>query len=132
MKVIKRNKQEVDFDPNKIIAAVEKANLSIADKDLRLSKLQIAVIADETTKYFAKAGHTPEIEEIQKFVIQAIMKQGAYEVGIAYTEYRYKRELARKANTTDGSILTLLNFENEELKQENSNKNPIIASTQRD
>ena len=132
MKVIKRNKQEVDFDPNKIIAAVEKANLSIADKDLRLSKLQIAVIADETTKYFAKARHTPEIEEIQKFVIQAIMKQGAYEVGIAYTEYRYKRELARKANTTDGSILTLLNFENEELKQENSNKNPIIASTQRD
>ena len=132
MKVIKRNKQEVDFDPNKIIAAVEKANLSIADKDLRLSKLQIAVIADETTKYFAKAGHTPEIEEIQKFVIQAIMKQGAYEVGIAYTEYRYKRELTRKANTTDGSILTLLNFENEELKQENSNKNPIIASTQRD
>ena len=132
MKVIKRNKQEVDFDSSKISRAIEKANLSVANKDERLSKLQIAVIVDEATKYFTSLTHTPDIEEIQDFVIKGIMKQGGYSVAIAYTEYRYKRELARKANTTDDAILTLLNFENEELKQENANKNPVIASTQRD
>lgn len=132
MKVIKRNGKEVDFDGNKIIEAVKRANLEIPNEVNRLSLLQIQVIEEKVEKILRKLNHAPSIEEIQDLVIYGIMQQQAYEVAKVYTEYRFKHMLLRKDNTTDDSILTLVNFTNEELKQENSNKNPTIASTQRD
>lgn len=132
MKVIKRNGQEVEFDHSKIIIAVNKANANCPSEDEKLTPLQIEVIADNVTRKAEKLKHTPNIEEIQDMVIHAIMQQQAYTVAQSYTEYRYKKALVRNANTTDDSILSIVNFANEEIKQENSNKNPIIASTQRD
>lgn len=131
MKIIKRDGKEVEFDKQKIIIAVSKANNEMPEEQ-RLTELQIAVIEEEVEKKLTKQKHTANIEEIQDLVIHAIMKQQAYEVAQAYTEYRYKQALVRKANSTDDSILSLVNYENEEIKQENSNKNPMIASTQRD
>lgn len=132
MKVIKRSGQEVEFDRSKIINAVSKANMACANEDERMTDLQIAVIAESVENKLSKSSHTPEIEYIQDLVIRGIMEQGAFTVAQLYTEYRFRRALVRKSNTTDDSILSLVNFDNEEVKQENSNKNPILASTQRD
>ena len=125
MRIIKRNGQEVKFDPVKIVIAVGKANNDDIKEEERLTDLQIQVIAEQVTKKAEKLQHTPNIEEIQDMVIHAIMQQQAYSVAQAYTEYRYKKTLVRNANTTDDSILSIVNFENEEIKQENSNKNPM-------
>ena len=131
MKVIKRNGKEVDFNIEKILSAVTKANETVID-EFKMSDTQIQVVAEKTEKYLNTLTHTPNIEEIQDTVIREIMRQQAYGVAKNYTEYRYKRELARKKNSTDDTILSLIEYENEEVKQENSNKNPARASVQRD
>lgn len=131
MKVIKRTGKEVDFDKQKIIVAVEKANNEALEKD-RLLPSQIEAIADLVEQHAENLDNAMHIEEIQNEVIYNINRQGNYEVARLYTEYRYKRQLARQKNTTDDTILSLVEYENEEVKQENSNKNPMIASTQRD
>lgn len=132
MKIIKRNGTEIEFNPEKIRIAVSKANNEAPNESDKLTDLQIGVIAEAVTKKISQFSHTPTIEEIQDAVIHEIMRQQAYTVAQLYTEYRYKKQLIRKANTTDDSILSIVNYENEEIKQENSNKNPMIASTQRD
>ena len=132
MKVIKRNGEEAPFDASKIIFAIQKANNEFTDEEQKLTDAQIYVIAENVTKKFKNAHHAATIEEIQNEVVQGIMKQGAYEVAEAYTVYRYKRALSRKGNSTDDAILSLVDYANEEIKQENSNKNPRIAATQRD
>lgn len=131
MKVIKRSGMEVDFDPGKITIAVRNANAE-APANKRLTELQIQVITERVTNQLNEFTHSPSIEEIQNLVIHAIMWQQAYTVAQLYTEYRYKKQLIRAANSTDESILSIVNYENEDIKQENSNKNPMIASTQRD
>ena len=131
MKIIKRSGEEVDYHSGKIINAVSKANNEVPEKE-RLSELQIKVIEDEVHKILLGFSHAPNIEEIQDLVIAQIMRQQAYRVAQVYTEYRYKQALKRKTNSTDDSVLALIEYQNEELKQENSNKNPMIASTQRD
>lgn len=131
MKVLKRNGKEVQFDVQKIINAVNKANKEAPPNEQMIPE-QIQVIGALATDEIEKLGHTPTIENIQDIVIAQIMKQQAYTVARLYTEYRFRRELARKKNTTDDAILSLIDYENEEVKQENSNKNPMIASTQRD
>lgn len=132
MNVIKRNGKEVPFNPQNIINAVTKANLSIDDASQRLSELQIRVVEEQVEKQLQNLGRAAHIEEIQDLVIYAIMAQQAYAVAQHYTEYRYKKALIRKSNSTDDAILALVDYENEDMKQENSNKNPQIASTQRD
>lgn len=132
MNVIKRNGAEVPFNPQNIINAVTKANESIDDVSKRMSELQIRVIEEQVEKKLVTLGRAAHIEEIQDLVIHAIMAQQAYEVAQHYTEYRYKKALIRKSNSTDDAILALVDYENEDMKQENSNKNPQIASTQRD
>lgn len=132
MSVIKRDGQEMPYDAYKIVKAIRAANDSCEDETDRMSEMQIFTIAEDVTRKFRNSQHTPTIEEIQENVINGIMRQGAFEVAKRYTEYRYKRALARKSNTTDDSILSLIDYANEEVKQENSNKNPQIASTQRD
>ncbi len=131
MKVLKRNGKEVQFDVQKIINAVNKANKEAPPNEQMIPE-QIQVIGALATAEIEKLNHTPTIENIQDIVIAQIMKQQAYTVARLYTEYRFRRELARKKNTTDDAILSLIDYENEEVKQENSNKNPMIASTQRD
>ncbi|MBQ1902045.1 MAG: anaerobic ribonucleoside-triphosphate reductase [Lachnospiraceae bacterium] len=131
MKVIKRNGREAAWDLTKIHSAVEKANKEVGAAD-QLTEKEIDVIAEEVETHCKAFHHAPTIEEIQNLVIHAIMRQQKYEVARVYTEYRFKRELLRKSNTTDDRILSLLEYENEEVKQENSNKDPMIASTQRD
>lgn len=131
MKIIKRDGTEVDFNLKKIEKAVTKANNEVP-KELQLIPEQIAVIAQKVKLELDKFKHAPTIEDIQDLVIQEIMRQQAYKVAQLYTEYRYKQMLKRKSNTTDDAILALIEHTNEELKQENSNKNPMIASTQRD
>lgn len=132
MNVIKRNGTEVPFNPQNIINAVTKANNSIDDVSKRMSALQIRVIEEQVEKKLMTLSRAAHIEEIQDLVIHAIMAQQAYEVAQHYTEYRYKKALIRKSNSTDDAILALVDYENEDMKQENSNKNPQIASTQRD
>ena len=132
MRVIKRSGEEVEFERIKIENAVRKANKACPVEEERLTELQIAVIGEYVEDRLNKLTHTPNIEEIQDLVIKAIMRQNAYTVAQLYTEYRYKRALIRKSNTTDDAIMSLVNFSNEDLKQENSNKNPVRASTQRD
>ena len=132
MNIIKRNGEEMPYDASKIIDAITKANNEFDDEEQRLSEAQIYVIAEKVTQKFKHSQHTPTIEEIQNNVIRGIQKQGAYDVAEAYTVYRYKRALKRKGNSTDDAILSLVNYSNEEVKQENSNKNPRIAATQRD
>lgn len=131
MNIIKRNGEENRYKGSKIIKAVSKANQEVPEES-RLSDLQIQVIEERVRKTLETFKHTPTIEEIQDLVIWEIMRQQAYRVAQLYTEYRYKQALKRKSNTTDDSILSLIEYQNEELKQENSNKNPMIASTQRD
>ncbi len=131
VKIIRRNGSEADFDIMKIIKAVSKANQEVRP-DEQLTDNQILVIAELTQQEIFKMQHAPTVEQIQDLVIANIMKQQAYKVAQLYTEYRYKRQLMRKKNTTDDAILSLVECQNEELKQENSNKNSTIASTQRD
>ena len=121
MNVIKRNGSEVPFDPNRIVVAVTKANESIPDESKRLSELQIRVVAEQVERQLGKMTHAPHVEEIQDLVIHAIMAQQAYEVAQHYTEYRFKKALIRQSNTTDDAILSLVEYENEEMKGENSN-----------
>ena len=130
-KVIKRNGQEVNFDLSKIRNAVSKANAEI-DNIHKLNEYQIDAIADNVAGRISQLDRAVNVEEIQDMVETAIMEMRGYEVAQKYVRYRYKRELARKSNTTDNGILALIEQSNEEVKQENSNKNPVINSTQRD
>ncbi len=130
MKVIKRNGTEAVFDEDKIVKAVEKANNGGDAPEL--SQSQINEIADYISYKCQKMGRAVSVEEIQDMVENQIMATGAFEVARRYVRYRYKRTLVRKANTTDSRILTLIEGNNEELLQENSNKDPIVNSVQRD
>ncbi len=131
MKVIKRNASEVDFDITKIITAISKAN-EAAPEDAKMTPLQIRRIAERVVLSCENLGRSPAVEEIQDMVESQIMAHGAFEVAKSYITYRYTRTLVRQSNTTDDKILSLIECNNEEAKQENSNKNPIINSTQRD
>ena len=131
MKVIKRNGSEVTFDPEKITIAISKANGAVADK-YRLNPEDIQDITDIVTYKCSKLGHTPSVEEIQDLVELQIMGHGAYALAKAYITYRYERSLVRQANTTDDTILSLIDCTNELANQENSNKNPQINSVMRD
>lgn len=131
MKVIKRNGSEVDFDLKKIEAAVSGANATV-DEKIRMTPVQIRRITDSVAVKCGDLGRSPAVEEIQDMVEQQIMRHGAFEVAKAYITYRYTRSLVRQSNTTDDKILSLIECNNEEVKQENSNKNPVINSTQRD
>ena len=130
-KIIKRDGKEVDFEEEKIVNAISKANHEIQDI-YKLSDCQIRAIANNVKDQVAESLHTVSVEEIQDLVEKGIMQMRGYEVAQKYVRYRYTRELARKANSTDNGILALLERINEEVKQENSNKNPVINSTQRD
>ena len=131
MKVIKRNGTEVLFDITKIIAAITKANVSV-EEGARMTPMQVKRIAEFVELSCLKMNRSPSVEEIQDLVEYQIMAHGAYEVAKNYVTYRYTRSLVRKSNTTDEKILSLIECCNEEAKQENSNKNPIVNSTQRD
>ncbi len=131
MRVIKRNGAEVEFDIVKIIAAVTKAN-DVVDEDARMTPVQIQRIAESVELSCQSLSRAPTVEEIQDFVEHQIMAHGAFEVAKRYITYRYNRSLVRRSNTTDDKILSLIECNNEEAKQENSNKNPVVNSTQRD
>ena len=131
MKIIKRNGSEVTFDITKIIVAIGKANDTVKENE-RLSIVQINRIAESVALACEKLSRSPSVEEIQDLVEKQIMAHGAYEVAKAYITYRYTRSLVRKSNTTDDKILSLIECNNEEAKQENSNKNPTVNSVQRD
>ena len=131
MRGIKRNGAEVEFDIVKIIAAVTKAN-DVVDEDARMTPVQIQRIAESVELSCQSLGRAPTVEEIQDFVEHQIMAHGAFEVAKRYITYRYTRSLVRRSNTTDDKILSLIECNNEEAKQENSNKNPVVNSTQRD
>ena len=131
MKIIKRNGSEAVFDITKIIAAITKANNVVAENQ-RLTKEQVIDISDKVQKICLKRGHAMNVEEIQDLVENAIMETGAHEVARKYITYRYVQSLKRTHNTTDDKILSLIECNNEEVKQENSNKNPTVNSVQRD
>ncbi|MCI8956752.1 MAG: anaerobic ribonucleoside-triphosphate reductase [Eubacterium sp.] len=130
-KVIKRNGEEVSFDVNKILNAIRAANKEI-EPIYKLNEYQIAAVGKNVTAQIEAAQHAVSVEDIQDMVERGIMEMRGYEVAQKYVRYRYVRELARKSNTTDEGILALIEQLNEEVKQENSNKNPTINSTQRD
>ena len=132
MKIIKRNGQEMTFDNSKIKNAIIKANLSVDDISKRLSDEQIDKMVSKVTGECEAMGRAVGVEEIQDFVEFGIMEQGAFEVAKNYITYRYVRQLARQVNTTDQKIFSLIDCQNEEVKQENSNKNPTVNSVQRD
>ncbi|MCM1040481.1 MAG: anaerobic ribonucleoside-triphosphate reductase [Ruminococcus sp.] len=131
MKIIKRSGAEVSFDLDKIVAAIRKANDSVKDKD-KLTENEINSIAEVVADHCEEMKHSPSVEEIQDMVENQLMKYNAYTMARNYITYRYKRALVRKSNSTDEQILTLLECNNEEVKQENSNKNPTVNSVQRD
>ncbi len=131
MKVIKRNGTEVAFDITKILAAITKANESIEESN-RMTPVQIQRIAESVELACQKTNCSPSVEDIQDLVEYQIMAHGAFEVAKNYVTYRYTRSLVRRSNTTDDKILSLIECCNEEAKQENSNKNPVVNSTQRD
>ena len=131
MNIIKRSGVEVTFDAVKIEDAVKKANATVQERD-RLSASQIRHVVDSVTRLCRKMTHSPNVEEIQDMVEAEIMKQQSYKLASNYITYRYKRALVRKSNSTDEQILSLLECNNEEVLQENSNKNPIVNSVQRD
>ncbi len=131
MKIIKRSGKETGFDKSKIVDAVAKANKEVAESD-RLSEEQIDKIAQHITEVCATMDRIYNVEEIQDMVENEIMACQAYEVARKYITYRYKRALVRKSNSTDQQILSLIECDNEEIKQENSNKNPVVNSVQRD
>ncbi|RHP07473.1 anaerobic ribonucleoside-triphosphate reductase [Dorea sp. AF36-15AT] len=130
-KVIKRNGEEVNFDLTKIENAINKANDEV-DNIYKMNEYQIRAIADDIAQQVSEMRHAVHVEDIQDMVETSIMGMRGYEVAQKYVRYRYKRELARKSNTTDNGILALIEHVNEEVNQENSNKNPVINSTQRD
>ncbi len=131
MKVIKRNGTEVSFDITKILSAITRANESI-DPEKRMTATQVRRIAESVELACQELGRSPSVEEIQDLVEYQIMAHGAFEVAKNYVTYRYTRSLVRRSNTTDDRILSLIECCNEEAKQENSNKNPVVNSTQRD
>ena len=129
--VIKRNGQEVPFEIEKIANAIRKANAEV-DRLHQLNEYQIVAVSDKIAREIGAMPHAAGVEEIQDMVEKGIMEMRGYEVAQKYVRYRYKREIARKSNTTDNGILALINQVNEEVNQENSNKNPAINSTQRE
>ena len=129
--VIKRNGEEVHFDRAKIVNAITKANGNV-ERIHQMNPYQIEAIADTIAEQVQEMPHAVNVEDIQDMVETSIMEMRGYEVAQKYVRYRYRRELKRKSNTTDNGILALLDHINEEVKQENSNKNPVINSTQRD
>ena len=131
MKIIKRNGAEVVFDIDKILNAVTRANAAV-EEAVRMTPLQIQRIAQSVQIACEELGRSPSVEEIQDLVEKSIMAHGAFEVAKQYITYRYIRSLARQANTTDDRILSLIESNNEEVKQENANKNPTINAVQRD
>ena len=131
MKIIKRNGAEVAFDISKILMAVTKANNAVEEK-VRMTPLQIERISQSVEIACQEMGRSPSVEEIQDLVEKAIMAHGAFEVAKEYITYRYTRSLLRQSNTTDDRILSLIECNNEEVKQENANKNPTINAVQRD
>ncbi len=131
MKIIKRNGSEAAFDISKIIVAIGKANATV-DESIRMTPMQIQRIAQSVVLSCEKLGRSPSVEEVQDMVEKQIMAHGAFEVAKNYITYRYTRTLVRQSNTTDDKILSLIECNNEEAKQENSNKNPVVNSTQRD
>ncbi len=131
MRIIKRNGAEMEFDISKIENAIRKANMS-AEETSRMTPLQIKRIAQSVALDCESMGRSPSVEEIQDLVEKQIMAHGAFEVAKNYITYRYTRSLVRQSNTTDEKILSLIECCNEEAKQENSNKNPVVNSTQRD
>ncbi len=131
MKIIKRSGAEVEFDPRKIVVAVTKANDSVVPS-ARMSEVQIRRIAEDVESAAMNMNRSLSVEEIQDMVEDQIMNQRAFEVARRYITYRYTRALVRKSNTTDEQILSLIECNNEEVKQENSNKNPTVNSVQRD
>ncbi|MCI5831923.1 MAG: anaerobic ribonucleoside-triphosphate reductase [Clostridiales bacterium] len=131
MKIIKRNGAEVPFDSAKITNAISKANNAV-EESARMTPVQIARITESVVLQCENMNRSPSVEEIQDLVEKQIMAHGAFEVAKCYITYRYNRSLVRRANTTDDKILTLIECNNEEAKQENSNKNPVVNSTQRD
>ncbi len=131
MNIIKRSGKEVEFDKTKISDAVKKANKSVTYA-YRLTDEQVSEITSKVVDFCERLLRSATVEEIQDRVVEEIMKQQAYRVANNYITYRYKRELVRKSNSTDKQILSLLELENEEVSQENSNKNPTISSVQRD
>ncbi len=130
-RVIKRSGEEVDFDLHKIVNAINAANEE-TDKLHQMNSYQIEAVAENVADKIAGMTHAIHVEDIQDIVETSIMEMRGYEVAQKYVRYRYKRELSRKSNTTDNGILALIDQLNEEVKQENSNKNPVINSTQRD
>ena len=130
-RVIKRNGEEVEFNPEKISNAIQKANKEV-EEHKSLSLLQIADVTNQVSDQIESASHAVNVESIQDMVEVGIMKEGGYEIAQKYVRYRYQREIARKANTTDSEILSLIECNNEEVNQENSNKDASINSTQRD
>ena len=131
MKIIKRNGAEEVFDVSKIVIALQKANAAV-EEQYRMTPLQIERIAQNVTISCEALGRSPAVEEIQDLVEKSIMAHGAFEVAKEYITYRYTRNLARQSNTTDDRILSLIESNNEEVKQENANKNPTVNSVQRD
>ena len=131
MNIIKRNGSEAVFEKAKILAAVGKANASVQEKD-RIPDVLAERVAERVTARCAGLGRAPSVEEVQDYVEEALQAVGAYEFSRHYIRYRHQRELARKANTTDANVLALIDCNNEEVKQENSNKNPAVNSVQRD
>ena len=131
MKLIKRNGSEVVFDSEKISAAIRKANEAVNEAD-RITEKDILKTTAKVEKTCEKLGRAVSVEEVQDMVESEIMKLGAFVLAKAYITYRYKRALIRKSNTTDDKILTLIECNNEEVKQENANKNPTVNSVQRD
>ena len=133
MKIIKRDSSEETFDAQKITSAISRANKSSnIEESARMTDLQIERITESVVIACEELGHSPSVEEVQDMVEHQIMAHGAFEVAKQYITYRYTRQLVRQSNTTDDKILSLIDCSNEEAKQENSNKNPIVNSTQRD
>ena len=132
MKVIKRNGAEVEFDASKVEAAIIKANNSIEIKSKRITKKLIKLIAEEISEAYVEAKRTRSVEYIQDQIENKLIEYNAYAVAKEYITYRFKRNIGRTSSTVDDKIIALLENNNEDIKQENSNKNPVIASTQRD
>ena len=128
MTIIKRNGSEAEFDISKIVVAINKANETV-DKSIRMTPIQIQRISENVVLACEQLGRSPSVEEVQDLVEKQIMAHGAYEVAKSYITYRYVRALVRQSNTTDDKILSLIECNNEEAKQENSNKNPVVNST---
>lgn len=131
MKIVKRNGSEVTFDVNKIVSAIERANVTVVPEQ-RLTHQQVVDAADAVEAESEACGHTVTVEEVQDMVEDQIMAKGAFSVARNYITYRYVQGLKRQSNTTDDKILSLIECNNEEVKQENSNKNPTVNSVQRD